>query len=193
MAAKYLPLYYGTTKATNNNDPLIFCPSIVGVRSWKSKRTIRNKDSLITAANAVTKKQNGGDSFILVVLTKSIRSRENNRANTKNDNNKPDKIPLHICAIEYQCLRKSRKIIIKSNSDENERDKISDTTIENTKKKELRTSNSNIQVHILYSLILLNSSAIYSKKPKLTLSPVPAMLDAAKHNLQSPPYKTKSE
>ena len=55
-AAKQLPSYYDITKVPNVSDPLILGPSIVDVHSHKSKCTTKNKDSLITIANAVTKK-----------------------------------------------------------------------------------------------------------------------------------------
>lgn len=101
MVVKYLPSYYGTTKAPNNSDPLIFGPSTVGVRRRKSKRTTRNKDSSTMTANNVTKKQNNSDPLIPVALTESIRSYKSEYINTKNDVNKRDGTLSHIRTIGY--------------------------------------------------------------------------------------------
>ena len=85
-----------------NNDFLIFCFFIVGVYSHKIKHTNRNKDSLKTTVksllfyNAIIKKLDNSDFFILVFLIKSICSYESKYINTKNKDNKQDKIYLYI-------------------------------------------------------------------------------------------------
>ncbi len=55
------------------------------------------------------------------------------------------------------------------------------------------TSNSNIKVHIPCSSIWLNLSALNSTKQKSKLSPVPSVLDPAKHNPQSFPNQIAPE
>lgn len=70
---------------------------------------------------------------------------------------------------------------------------MSDTIDEDTKEKELRSSNSSIKVHVPLLSILLNSFIVNSIKQKLTLSSVLSMLDLAKHDPQSSPYQTEPE
>lgn len=67
--------------------------------------------------------------------TENIRCCKSKRANTKNNDNKQDRIPLYIDAIRHQHLQKNRKIIIKSNSNKSERNEISDITDKNSKEK----------------------------------------------------------
>lgn len=70
---------------------------------------------------------------------------------------------------------------------------MSNATDENTKEKEIEISNFNIKVHIPCLSVLLNSSILNSTKQKLTLSPVPSMLDLAKHNSESFSNQTDQE
>lgn len=180
--AKQSPSYYGTIRAPNISDPLIHGLSTLDVRTWKSKQTTRNKDSQTKIANVATKKQNKNNLFIPVTSTESIRSCESKCTNTENDNDKQDGILIRIHAIGCQHFHKNRKIVTKSDSDESKTDEISNAIYENTEKKELGISNSGIKVHISYSLVWFNSSALNSTKQKLTSSPVSSMLDLAKHN-----------
>lgn len=164
IAAKHLPSYYGATKVPNDSDFLLFGLLIVGIRSYESKRTTKNKTSPTTIANVATKKQNNSDPLILAASTKSIQSCESKYANTENDDNKQDGTLSYIYAIGRQCLQKNRKFVIKSDSDESERDEMSHISDKNTKEKELGTFNSSIKVHIPCSSILLNSSVVNSTK-----------------------------
>lgn len=68
---------------------------------------------------------------------------------------------------------------------------MSNVIDKNTKKKELRTSNSSIKVYIVHSSILIYLSALISIKPKSMSSPVPFILDPTKHDPQSFPYQTE--
>lgn len=70
---------------------------------------------------------------------------------------------------------------------------MSDAIDKNTEKKELRTSNFSIKVHIPHLSILLNLSTLNLWKQKLILSSVPSMLDSDKYNLQSVVYQTEPE
>lgn len=198
-AAKHLPLYYTATKALRNSDSPIFGPSIIIARNCKSKRTNRNKDNskMIVKSSlsyyAVTKKLDGSDPLLLVPWVESIYNRKNKWSNTENENNRWDWITLYIRIIEDQLLRKNCKIITKNESDENNKDKISNPIGENIERKELGTINSRIKVHIPRSLILPNSSSINSTKQKLPLSPVLLILDLIKYNPQSFSGQNKPE
>lgn len=101
---KHLLSYYGAIKVPNGNNSLILGPSIVGVHSYKSMCIIRNKDNLTTTTNIATKKQNDSDILFLVAPIESICICESKRINTKNNNNKQDGIPSHICIIGYRRL-----------------------------------------------------------------------------------------
>ncbi len=193
MAVKQVPSYYGVIRVPNVNDPLILGPSTLDVRTHESKYSTINKDSLTTTANTVTKKQNESDLFIPVVLTESVRSCNSEHTNTKNNNNKEDVKSTCIRAIWRPHLLKNRKIVIENDSDESERDEISNTTDEDTKEKELGTSNPSMKVYISCSFVWLNLSTLNSTKQKLTLSLVPSMLDPTKHDPQSSLYQTESE
>lgn len=104
MALKYLPSYYSTTKAPNNNDFLIFCYSILGVRSHESKCITKNKNSLMIATNTTIKKQNSSNLFILVTSIKSIYNHKSKYTNSKNNNNRQNGTLLYICTIKCQHL-----------------------------------------------------------------------------------------
>lgn len=159
MAATQLLSYYGVTKASNVSDPLILGSSTIGARSRESERMTRKKDNPTTTVNAATKKQNDSDPFIPVALMESVRSCRSEYANTKNDDNRQDRIPIDICAIGCRHLPKNRKTVTKSGSDKSKRDKMSNATDKNTKEKELGISNSSIKVHNSHSSVLLNLSA----------------------------------
>lgn len=87
-ATKKSPSFYGTTKASNVNNPLILGFSIISAHSYKNERITKNKDYPMMTANNATKKQNNSDPLILVALTESICSCESKLANTKNDDNR---------------------------------------------------------------------------------------------------------
>lgn len=148
IPAKQLSSYYGATKAPNVSDLLILGPSTLDVCSRKSKRTTRNKDSLILTTNIATKKQNKSDLLIPFVSTEIVSSYKSESTNTKNINNKRDGTPTCICAIGCRHLQKNRKIITKNDSDKSKKDKMSNVTDKRTEEKELGTSNSSIKVHI---------------------------------------------
>ncbi len=192
-AAKQLPSYYSAIRAPNVSDPLILGLSTLDEYSRESKYTIRNKDSQTTIANVAIKKQNKSDPLIPVASTESIRNCKRKRTNTENDDNKRDGTFIRIRAMRRQHFQKNRKIVTESDSDESERDEMSNAIYENTEKKELGTSNSSIKVHIPYSLVWLNSSALNSTKQKSTSLPVSSMLDPAEHNPQSSSYLTEPE
>ena len=183
--------YYGKTNVLNVSDSLIFSLLIVDVCNCKSKHTIRNENSLTMTANTTIKKQNNSQSLNPVVSIESIYSYKSKRVNTKNNDNKRDRIPTCIRAIRRWHFQKKCKIITKSDSDKSKKDEISNAIDENIKQKKLGTSNFNIKVYISYLLVLLNLFFLNSTKQKLTLSPVLSMLDLAKYNLQSSPNQTK--
>lgn len=157
-------LYYSATKAPNVGDPLTFGLSTVDIRSRKSKCTTSNKKSQTRTINVATKKQNNNDLFIPIALTKIGHSCKSKRTNIKNDDKKQDGISTYIRTIGCQSLQKNRKIVTKNDFDKSERDEMSDAIDEDIKKKELRTSNSSIKVHIPCLSIWLNSSALNSIK-----------------------------
>ncbi len=64
---------------------------------------------------------------------------------------------------------------------------------QDTKEKELGTSNSSIKVYIPRSSVLLNLLALNSTKQKSMSSLVSSMLDIAKHDPQSSLYQTEPE
>lgn len=164
MTVKHLPSYYDVTKTQNNNNRLIFSLSIVGIHSCKNKHITRNNENVIMTTNATSKNQNNSNPFIPVALTESIHSWKSKRVFTKNDNNKYDGIPIHIYAIGRRHLQQNRNIVTKNNLNKSKKDEISNAIDKNTKKKDLKISNSNIKVHILCSSILLNSSTLNSAK-----------------------------
>lgn len=88
MAVKHLSSYYGVIKAPKDSDSLIFNCLIIGIYSCKNKRTIKNKDNLMTTINAATKKQNDSDLLILVMSMEKVYSCKNKYAIIKNNNNK---------------------------------------------------------------------------------------------------------
>lgn len=100
-ATKYLPSYYGVAKAPNNSDSLILDLLIVVVRSHKNKCTTRNKDTQSIAANATAKKQNSSDLLIPIMSMETVHCHKTECANPKNNENRQDEIPSHICAIEH--------------------------------------------------------------------------------------------
>ena len=57
-------------------------------------------------------------------------------------------------------LSKNRKILTKSDSDDSGKDKMCNAMDNNTKKKELQTSKSNIKVYVPYTSFLLNLSIL---------------------------------
>lgn len=88
----------------NVSNTLILRTSIVDIRSCKSKRTNKNKDSPTMTVNATTKKQNNNDSFVPVMLTESIRSYKSENTNIKNNNNKQNGTPIYIRAIKHSLI-----------------------------------------------------------------------------------------
>ena len=126
-------------------------------------------------------------------MKESVYSYKSKHANTKNNDNKQNGIPIYICIIELQRLQRNCKIVTESDSDESGKDEISNTTDKNTKEKEFGTSNSSIKVYIPCLLILLNSSILNFTKQKSTSSPISSILDPTKHNSQSSLNKTELE